>query len=107
LDDRIGRALTARTAGDLAALFEDLPPDPHTSVAFLPDTSGRRNPSMVHRTSTGQTPGQLRRVARSVLPMVVLVVALIAVARLWRVWFVLFVIIPVVLGMHRGWRGGR
>jgi hypothetical protein len=55
-DDRMSRALKAKTASELAVLFDDLP-DPRPSSTTNPGTFRRRHGS----SSKGNTPSKSRR----------------------------------------------
>jgi hypothetical protein len=105
LEERTGRALRARTAGDLAELFTDLPrkPGPSPAPRVTPGTAPALPPASAPPARYGGVP---------VMPLVVVAVLVLGgfitghsiVAALVPVLIVLFVIRRIVDGGHREYR---
>src|SRR5579859_7186805 len=88
-DDRSARVAAAVTRGDLAALFDDLPP-PHPtfdSTAPVPAPAAEVEPQP-HR------PTGMRVITRVAAPVLGIAVVVLVVAHLW-----LLVAIPILLGV--------
>ena len=107
LEERTGRALRARTAGDLAELFTDLPRKPAPmgvpAPRVTPDAAPALPPASAPPARSGGVP---------VIPLVVVAVLVLGgfitghsiVAALVPVLIVLFVIRRIVDGGHREYR---
>jgi hypothetical protein len=105
LEERTGRALRARTAGDLAELFTDLPrkPGPSPAPRVTPGAAPALPPASAPSVRYGGVP---------VIPLVVVAVLVLGgfitghsiVAALVPVLIVLFVIRRIVDGGHRDHR---
>jgi hypothetical protein len=100
-DERVSRAMAAKTRGDLDGLFDDLP-DP--GPAGAPGTGGRVDPSAPHRM-------RRRHSGRPIL-MVALVVALAialghTVAAIFVPWFWVAVFVVAIVFVSRSTRARR
>lgn len=104
-EERTGRALRARTAGDLAELFTDLPrkPGPGPAPRVTPGTAAALPPASAPPARSGGVP---------VIPLVVVAILVLGgfisghsiVAALVPVLIVLFVIRRILDGGHRDHR---
>jgi Domain of unknown function (DUF1707) len=110
LEERTGRALRARTAGDLAELFTDLPRKPAPTAAPAPRLAPGAGPALPPASAPPARPGGF-----PVIPLVVVAVLVLGgfisghsiVAALVPVLIVLFVIRRIVDGGHREHRDRR
>jgi hypothetical protein len=98
-DDRVGRAMSAKTRGDLDGLFDDLP-DPEPAGAS--GTGGTLGPAVPYRVSR-------RRGAARPLLLVVLVIALMVAightfAALYLPWFWVAVVLLAIVFTSRSAR---
>ena len=104
LEERTGRALRARTAGDLAELFTDLPRKPAPAAGPAPRLAPGAGPALPPASAPPARPGGF-----PVIPLVVVAVLVLGgfisghsiVAALVPVLIVLFVIRRIVDGGHR------
>jgi uncharacterized membrane protein len=107
LEERTGRALRARTAGDLAELFTDLPRKPPSTAGPAPCLAPGAGPALPPAAAPLAQSGRF-----PVIPLVVVAVLVLGgfitghsiVAALVPVLIVLFVIRRIVDGGHRDHR---
>jgi DUF1707 SHOCT-like domain len=98
-DERVGKAIAARTRGDLDELLADLPSD--RPAGRLPATAGRSSPPV------RGMPLCLGPAAGVVAVAAILAVLFAVPAHPgWAPWWLIFVPIFVLLRRSRTWRGG-
>ena len=110
LEERTGRALRARTAGDLAELFTDLPRKPASTTGPAPRLAPGPGPALPPASAPPARSGGV-----PVIPLVVVAVLVLGgfisghsiVAVLVPVLIALIIIRRIVDGGHRGYRDRR
>ena len=100
-DERISRTMAAKTRGDLAGLFDDLP-DPHPGSAGTPGTTGPGGPAPYVRP---------RRRSGAFRSLILLAIVIVLCSTAWHAmnsffffnipWFPIAVIVAIVLLLSR------